>query len=63
MPRKQTLRRKIEQRIARKKGEDVFLTREFKKLGGEDQVLRALRALVADGNLVRLGGQVVKRIR
>ena len=35
MPRRQTLREKIEQRVARNKGEDVFLTREFKKLGGE----------------------------
>jgi hypothetical protein len=49
MPRKHTLREKIEQRIARKKGEDVFLTREFKTLGGEDQVLRVLRKLVDDG--------------
>ena len=46
MPRKHTLREKIEKRIAGKKGEDVFLTREFKTLGGEDQVLRALRKLV-----------------
>src|SRR3954447_20743434 len=52
MPRPPTLRQKIEQRIARKKGEDVFLTREFKKLGGEDQVVRALRELVEDGRLV-----------
>lgn len=61
MLRKQTLRQKIEQRIARKKGEDVFLTREFKTLGGEDQVLRALRALVDDGQLVRLGYGVYGR--
>jgi hypothetical protein len=61
MPRKQTLRQKVEQRIARKKGEDVFLTREFKKLGGEDQVLRVLRALVAGGQLVRLGYGVYGR--
>jgi hypothetical protein len=61
MPRKQTLRQKIEQRIARKKGEDVFLTREFKQLGGADQVLRVLRALVEDGYLVRLGYGVYGR--
>src|SRR5882757_1561802 len=61
MPRKHTLREKIEQRIARKKGEDVFLTREFKTLGGEDQVLRALRRLVDDGRLVRLGYGVYGR--
>jgi hypothetical protein len=61
MPRKRTLREKIEQRIARKKNEDVFLTREFKTLGGDDQVLRALRALVDDGQLVRLGYGVYGR--
>jgi Family of unknown function (DUF6088) len=61
MPRKQTLSQKIEQWIARKKGEDVFLTREFKHLGGEDQVLRVLRTLVEDGHLVRLGYGVYGR--
>jgi hypothetical protein len=61
MPRRQTLREKIERRIARKKGEDVFLTREFKTLGGEDQVLRALRKLVDEGRLVRLGYGVYGR--
>jgi hypothetical protein len=61
MPQRQTLRRKIEKRIARRKREDVFLTREFKNLGGEDQVLRALRALVMDGHPVRLGYGVYGR--
>jgi hypothetical protein len=61
MPRRQTLREKIEQRIARRKGDDVFLTREFTKLGGEDQVLWALRKLVDDGRLVRLGYGVYGR--
>jgi hypothetical protein len=61
MPRSKTLREKIEQRIALKKGEDVFLTREFRKLGGEDQVLRALRSLVDEGRLVRLGYGVYGR--
>ena len=61
MPRPRTLRQKIEQRITRKKREDVFLTREFKKLGGEDQVVRALRELVEDGRLVRLGYGVYGR--
>jgi hypothetical protein len=45
----------------RKRGEDVFLTREFKKLGGDDQGLRVLRALVTDGLLVRLGYAVYGR--
>jgi hypothetical protein len=61
MPRRKTLREKIEERIARKAGDDVFLTREFGNLGGEDQVGRALRGLVRDGHLVRLGYGVYGR--
>jgi hypothetical protein len=61
MPRHKSLREKIEERIARKKGEAVFLPREFVHLGGEDQVLRALRILVAKGRLVRLGYGVYGR--
>jgi hypothetical protein len=61
MPRRKTLRQKIEQRIARKAGDDVFLPREFTRLAGEDQVLRALRMLVKDGRLVRLGYGVYGR--
>jgi hypothetical protein len=55
MPRRQTLRQKIERRMARRSADSVFLTCEFVNLGGEDQVLRALRSLVRDGCLVRLG--------
>lgn len=61
MPRPKTLRQKIEDRIAGRKGEDVFLTREFTDLGGEDQVLRALRSLREEGRLVRLGYGVYGR--
>ena len=61
MPRRKTLREKIETRIATKSGDSVFLTREFTKLGGEDQVLRALRGIVHDGHLVRLGYGVYGR--
>lgn len=61
MPRRKTLREKIEKRMARKPREDVFLTREFSDLGGEDQVLRALRQLMQDGRLVRLGYGVYGR--
>ena len=57
---KRTLREKIEGRISRRR-DDVFLTREFRDLGGEDQVLRALRSLVQEGNLVRLGYGVYGR--
>lgn len=55
-----TLREKIEGRIARKR-DDVFFPREFVDLGGEDQVLRAFRGLVRDGELVRLGYGVYGR--
>jgi hypothetical protein len=56
-----TLREKIEKRITRRRSEDVFLPREFADLGGEDQVLRALRDLVRDKRLVRLGYGVYGR--
>src|SRR5208283_4904007 len=58
--RRLTLRERIGERIARRR-DDVFLTREFRDLGGEDQVLRALRGLVRDGALVRLGYGVYGR--
>jgi Family of unknown function (DUF6088) len=60
MRKRTTLLRKIENRISRKAG-DVFLTREFTELAGEDQVLRALRELVKAGRLVRLGYGVYGR--
>jgi hypothetical protein len=61
MRQQKTLRERIERRIARKRGEDVFLPREFRDLGGEDQVLRVLRGLVRDKRLVRLGYGVYGR--
>lgn len=60
MRQRKTLGEKIEARIARKR-DDVFLPREFADLGGEDQVLRVLRALVREGRLVRLGYGVYGR--
>jgi hypothetical protein len=60
VPKRPTLREKIGKRIARRR-DDVFLTREFRDLGGEDQVLRALRGLVRNGTLVRLGYGVYGR--
>ena len=59
--RKKTLRERIEERISRKRSDDVFLTREFRDLGGEDQVLRVLRTLVREKRLVRLGYGVYGR--
>jgi hypothetical protein len=61
MRRPKTLRERVETRIARKRGEDVFLPREFRDLGGEDQVLRVLRNLVSEKRLVRLGYGVYGR--
>ena len=60
VPRRRTLRERVGDRIARRR-DDVFLTREFRDLGGEDEVLRALRGLVRDGALVRLGYGVYGR--
>jgi hypothetical protein len=61
MRQQKTLRERIEARIARKRREDVFLPREFRDLGGEDQVLRVLRGLVREKRLVRLGYGVYGR--
>lgn len=60
MAKRRTLLNRLETRIARKR-DDVFLTREFADLGGEDQVLRALRSLVRNNRLVRLGYGVYGR--
>lgn len=61
MRQEKTLRTRIEERITRKRGDDVFLPREFRDLGGEDQVLRVLRTLVREKRLVRLGYGVYGR--
>lgn len=61
MRQQRTLRDRIEERIARKRRDDVFLPREFRDLGGEDQVLRVLRGLVRERRLMRLGYGVYGR--
>jgi hypothetical protein len=61
MRQQNTLRERIEKRIAKKRRDDVFLPREFRDLGGEDQVLRVLRSMVRDQRLVRLGYGVYGR--
>lgn len=55
-----TLRQRVAARIARRR-DDAFLTREFLDLGGERQVLRALRELTEQGRLIRLGYGVYGR--
>ncbi|MDR3511034.1 MAG: hypothetical protein P4L73_05335 [Caulobacteraceae bacterium] len=58
-----TLKQKVHYRISRAHS-DVFLPKEFRDLGGEDQVLRALRGLVKDGELMKLGyGVYAKAVR
>ncbi len=54
------LRERIRERIAASQ-EDVFFPREFLDLSDEDQVLRALRELVRDKQLIRLGYGVYAR--
>ena len=63
MQKSRTLKQKIEYRMARRTSDDVFLPREFTDLSGEDQVLRALRTLVREGRLIRLGYGVYARAR
>ena len=60
MARRNSLQAQIENRIARS-DDEVFLTREFRDLGGERQVLRALGKAVRDGTLIRLGYGVYAR--
>jgi hypothetical protein len=55
-----SLRERVDVRIKRSRA-SVFLPREFNDLGGEDQVLRALRQLVQAGRLLRLGYGVYGR--
>ena len=60
MARRNSLQAQIEDRIAQS-DDEVFLTREFRNLGGERQVLRALGKAVKDGTLIRLGYGVYAR--
>jgi len=60
MRRRQTLRERVEERIAERR-DDAFLTREFRDLADERQVQRALRELTNAGKLIRLGYGVYGR--
>jgi len=60
MRRRQTLRERVESRIAERR-DDAFLTREFRDLADERQVQRALRELTDAGKLIRLGYGVYGR--
>ncbi|HEY2357631.1 MAG TPA: hypothetical protein VGH86_09280 [Phenylobacterium sp.] len=60
MAKPRTLKQRIQYRIARARS-DVFFPKEFRDLGGEDQVLRVLRGMLNDGELMRLGYGVYAR--
>ncbi len=51
---KLSLKQQVEQQISRTK-QDVFLRADFEQLGGYDQVGRALRELVTEGKLLKIG--------
>jgi hypothetical protein len=60
--RNNSLQTRIANRLARS-SRDVFLTRDFAGMSGEDQIIRALRALVAERKLLRLGKGVYAKAR
>lgn len=57
------IERRVKAKIARTKKSDVFLRSEFDPFGSQAQVGRALRQLVEDGVLVRLGVGVYARAK
>jgi len=57
-----SLKSRVERRVL-KKQTDVFTPKDFANLGGEDQVLRALRILTREQKLIRLGYGVYARAR
>jgi hypothetical protein len=58
-----SLRGRIARKVARSK-RDVFLTRDFApRMSDEDQVIRALRDLVSERKLLRLGKGVYAKAR
>lgn len=57
-----TLKDKIQYRIRKSKG-NTFLVGDFIDLSGMDQVLRALRALIKENELIRVGKGVYTKAR
>jgi hypothetical protein len=53
---------RIAKRIARRRG-DVFLRTDFREMGNYNQVGRALRSLVREGRLVKIGQGLYARAR
>jgi hypothetical protein len=60
--RPETLEARLLKRIDRKRS-DVFLRADFDDLGGYDQIGRALRQLVREGRLVKVGQGLYARAR
>jgi Family of unknown function (DUF6088) len=58
----ESVKDRLEKRIARKRG-DVFLRADFGDMGGYDQVGRALRELVREGQLMKVGYGMYARTR
>lgn len=58
----ETLKTRIQKRIGSKRG-DVFLRADFADLGNYDQVGRALRQLVKQGQLLKLGQGLYTRAK
>src|SRR6516225_6931134 len=58
----ETLEARLIKRVDRKRG-DVFVRADFEDLGGYDQVGRALRQLVRDRRLVKIGQGLYARAR
>lgn len=49
-----TLESKVRYRISRSKGR-VFLLKDFADLGGRDQVSRALRSMISNDEIIKIG--------
>lgn len=62
MSRLTTLKDRVQYRIKKSK-ENVFLVKDFADLSGGDQILRALRGLVQDNILLRVGKGVYTKAR
>lgn len=63
MPRKPVLAELVAKRVASNRRAAAFVREDFLDLGGYDQVGRALRQLVAEGKLVRVGQGIYGKAR
>lgn len=62
MTRLKTLKDKVQYRIKKSK-DNVFLVRDFIDLSGRDQILRALRELIAEKLVIRVGKGVYSKAK